>query len=74
MNPKIHKNWGTSQLQKKIAGPYKTKQCTYRNLNAMVFNLLLSIIWENQDLCYFLGATKHLYNWLCPSVGWLVGL
>ena len=27
-------------------------------------------------LC-FLGATKHLYNWLCPSVGrsvgWLVG-
>ena len=23
-------------------------------------------------LC-FLGATKHLYNWLCPLVGWLVG-
>ena len=22
----------------------------------------------------FLGATKHLYNWLCPSVGWSVGL
>ena len=22
----------------------------------------------------FLGATKHLYNWLCPLVGWLVGL
>ena len=22
---------------------------------------------------FFLGATKHLYNWLCPSVGWLVG-
>ena len=21
----------------------------------------------------FLGATKHLYNWLYPSVGWLVG-
>ena len=21
----------------------------------------------------FLGATKHLYNWLCPSVGWLIG-
>ena len=21
----------------------------------------------------FLSATKHLYNWLCPSVGWLVG-
>ena len=21
----------------------------------------------------FLGATKHLYNWLCPLVGWLVG-
>ena len=21
----------------------------------------------------FLGATKHLYSWLCPSVGWLVG-
>ena len=21
----------------------------------------------------FLGATKHLHNWLCPSVGWLVG-
>ena len=21
----------------------------------------------------FLGATKHLYNWLCPSVGWSVG-
>ena len=21
----------------------------------------------------FLGATKHLYNWLCPSVGRLVG-
>ena len=21
-----------------------------------------------------LGATKHLYNWLCPSVGWSVGL
>ena len=20
-----------------------------------------------------LGATKHLYNWLCPLVGWLVG-
>ena len=20
----------------------------------------------------FLGATKHLYNWLCPSVGLLV--
>ena len=20
----------------------------------------------------FLGATKHLYNWLCPLVGWLV--
>ena len=20
----------------------------------------------------FLGATKHLYNWLCPSVGWSV--
>ena len=19
------------------------------------------------------GATKHLYNWLCPSVGWSVG-
>ena len=27
--------------------------------------------------CFFLGATKHLYNWLCPSVsrsvGWSVG-
>ena len=22
----------------------------------------------------FLGATKHLYNWLCPSVGQSVGL
>ena len=22
----------------------------------------------------FLGATKHLYNWLCPSVGRSVGL
>ena len=22
----------------------------------------------------FLGATKHLYNWLCPLVGWSVGL
>ena len=22
----------------------------------------------------FLGATKHLFNWLCPSVGWSVGL
>ena len=22
---------------------------------------------------FFLGATKHLYNWLCPSVGRLVG-
>ena len=21
----------------------------------------------------FLGATKHLYNWLCPLVGWSVG-
>ena len=21
----------------------------------------------------FLGATKYLYNWLCPLVGWLVG-
>ena len=21
---------------------------------------------------YFLGAKKHLYNWLCPSVSWLV--
>ena len=21
----------------------------------------------------FLGATKHLYNWLCPSVGLSVG-
>ena len=24
--------------------------------------------------CLFLGATKHLYNWLCPSVGLSVGL
>ena len=24
-------------------------------------------------LSFFLGATKHLYNWLCPSVGRLVG-
>ena len=22
---------------------------------------------------FFLGATKHLYNWLCPSVGRSVG-
>ena len=22
----------------------------------------------------FLGAPKHLYNWLCPSVSWSVGL
>ena len=22
----------------------------------------------------FIGTTKHLYNWLCPSVGGLVGL
>ena len=22
----------------------------------------------------FLGATKHLFNWLCPSVGLSVGL
>ena len=22
---------------------------------------------------FFLGTTKHLYNWLCPSVGCLVG-
>ena len=21
---------------------------------------------------YFLGAPTHLYNWLCPLVGWLV--
>ena len=21
----------------------------------------------------FLGATKHLYNWLCPLVGWSLG-
>ena len=26
-----------------------------------------------QSLIHFLGATKHLYNWLCPSVGWLAG-
>ena len=23
---------------------------------------------------FFLGAAKRLYNWLCPLVGWLVGL
>ena len=30
----------------------------------------------NQIMTKFLGATKHLHNWLCPrpwSVGWLVG-
>ena len=26
----------------------------------------------NQSKKAFLGATKHLYNWLCPSVGWSV--
>ena len=32
---------------------------------------------EKKPFCinslHFLGATKHLYNWLCPSVGPLVG-
>ena len=26
-----------------------------------------------KNLQFFLGATKHLYNWLCPLVGWSVG-
>ena len=29
---------------------------------------------RQRDLDMFLGATKHLYNWLCPSVGRLVCL
>ena len=32
----------------------------------------LHIIFLSANWWNFLGVTKHLYNWLCPSVGWLV--
>ena len=28
---------------------------------------------STEDAHFFLGATKHLYNWLCPLVGRSVG-
>ena len=30
-------------------------------------------VWYAYVQNTFLGATKHLYNWLCLLVGWLVG-
>ena len=38
------------------------------NSDLIVFNLGSSV-----NELHFLGATKHLYNWLCLLVGWLVG-
>ena len=31
------------------------------------------IHWLNDFKIQNSNSTKHLYNWLCPSVGWLVG-
>ena len=28
---------------------------------------------KNESIQFVLGATKHLYNWLCPLVGRTVG-
>ena len=43
-----------------------------------LFLCLFLFIHLSRSCMYFLGATKHLYNWLCPlvgrSVGWSVGL
>ena len=35
--------------------------------------LLSTIILAYNSIYFFLGATKHLYNWLCPLVCWSVG-
>ena len=31
----------------------------------------MAIFFMVTSLYIFLDAPKHLYNWLCPSVGWL---
>ena len=40
------------------------------SFSPLLLSLYSSLIYFTFN---FLGATKHLYNWLCPSVGWLVG-
>ena len=42
--------------------------------SVIVLNFVLNIQQKNEkEAVEFLGATKHLYNWLCPLVGWSVG-
>ena len=33
---------------------------------------MIAGVHTNGAIKAFLGAPKHLYNWLCPSVGWSV--
>ena len=40
---------------------------------AILCIILSALMLSRRFYILFLGATKHLYNWLCPSVGWLVG-
>ena len=52
--------------------PQLTIGSAYRDLESKLQALKFSHHLECLSLC-FLCATKHLFNWLCPSVGWSVG-
>ena len=36
------------------------------------YALFWQLVRYNLYIQFFLGATKHLYDWLCPLVGWSV--
>ena len=42
-------------------------------VESLFLDTLDQVLTKSNRKCTFLGATKHLYNWLCPSVGWSVG-
>jgi len=39
----------------------------------MILNWNGTCSYKQSVILRFLGATKHLHNWLCPLVGWSVG-
>ena len=43
-------------------------------MQMLLIPISIVVVITSSPSFLFLGATKHLYNWLCPLVGWSVCL
>ena len=61
-----------AELKQQSVGPIKIAQAFSKY--DFIIDLRADQVRQSESLTsMFLGATKHLYNWLCPLVGLSVG-